>query len=131
MSSDGSRVFVPVVNHPVTLTSGEAIEEASAENAGELVALNVKDGSLAWKHEFPLAPAFGATTVTNDLVFATTYDGKVHAYDTKSGRQAWQEELPAGTNSGITVAGDMVIAPAGVPAAEGQTPQIVAFRLGG
>lgn len=131
MSTDGSRVFVPVVNHPVTLASGTEIEEASAENAGELVALNVKDGSLAWKHEFPLAPAFGATTVTNDVVFATTYDGKVHAYDTKSGRQVWQEQLPAGTNTGVAVAGDMVIAPAGVPAAEGQTPQIVAFRLGG
>jgi outer membrane protein assembly factor BamB len=131
MSTDGTHVFVPVVNHPVTLASGSEIEEASAENAGELVALNVKDGSLAWKHEFPLAPAFGATTVTNDLVFATTYDGKVHAYDAKSGRQAWQEELPAGTNSGVSVEGDMVIAPAGVPAAEGQTPQIVAYRLGG
>jgi outer membrane protein assembly factor BamB len=131
MSSDGTRVFVPVVNHPVTVTSGEAIEEASAETAGELVALNVKDGSLAWKHEFPQSPAFGATTVTNDLVFATTYDGKVHAYDTQSGRQAWQEQLPAGTNTGVTVAGDLLIAPAGVPAAEGQTPQIVAFRLGG
>jgi outer membrane protein assembly factor BamB len=80
MSTDGSRVFVPVVNHPVTLASGSEIEEASAVNAGELVALNVKDGSLAWKREFPAAPAFGATTVTNDLVFATTYDGKTHAY---------------------------------------------------
>lgn len=131
MSTDGSHVFAPVVNHPVTLASGSEIEEASSENSGELVALNVKDGSLAWKHEFPLSPAFGATTVTNDVVFATTYDGKVHAYDTTSGRQVWQEELPAGTNAGVTVAGDMLIAPAGVPAAEGQTPQIVAFRLGG
>jgi outer membrane protein assembly factor BamB len=131
MSTDGSHVFVPVVNHPVTLASGSEIEENSAVNAGELVALNVKNGSLAWKHEFPLSPAYGATTVTNDLVFATTYDGKVHAYETKSGRLAWQSELPAGTNAGVTVAGDMLIAPAGVPAAEGQIPSIVAFRLGG
>jgi glucose dehydrogenase len=131
MSTDGSRVFVPVVNHPVTLASGAEIEEASSVNAGELVALNVKDGSLAWKHEFPLSPAFGATTVSNDVVFATTYDGKVHGYETKSGRQVWQNELPAGTNAGVAVAGDMLIAPAGVPAAEWQTPEIVAYRLGG
>jgi outer membrane protein assembly factor BamB len=131
MSTDGSRVFVPVVNHPVTLASGSEIEEASAENAGELVALNVKDGSVMWKHEFPLAPAFGATTVTNDLVFATTYDGKVYGFDTGSGRLAWQSELPAGTNAGVAIEGDTVIAPAGVAAAEGQTPQIVAYRLGG
>lgn len=131
MSTDGSHVFVPVVNHPVTLASGSEIEEASSVNAGELVALNVKDGSVAWKHEFPLAPAYGSTTVTNDLVFVTTYDGKVYAFDGGSGRSAWQVQLPAGTNSGVAVSGDMVIAPAGVPAAEGQTPQLVAYRLGG
>ena len=50
---------------------------------------------------------------------------------TGSGRLAWQIGLPAGTNTGVTVEGDMVIAPAGVAAAEGQTPQIVAYRLGG
>ena len=131
MSTDGSRVYVPVVNHPVSLASGSEIQEASAVNAGELVALNVKDGSVAWKHEFPLAPAYGATTVTNDIVFATTYDGKLYGFDTGSGQPAWQVELPAGTNSGVAVEGDMVIAPAGVAAVEGQTPQIIAYRLGG
>ncbi len=131
MSTNGSRVFVPVVNHPVTLSSGSQIEEASAENAGELVALNVKNGSLAWKKEFPFAPAFGATTVTNDVVFATTYDGKIYGYETETGRPVWQSQLPAGTNAGVTVEGDTLIAPAGVASAEGQTPQIVAYRLGG
>ncbi|HET6571804.1 MAG TPA: PQQ-binding-like beta-propeller repeat protein, partial [Solirubrobacterales bacterium] len=131
MSTDGSRVFVPVVNHPVTVGSGGEIEETSPENSGELVALNVKDGSLVWKHEFAGAPAFGATTVSNDVVFATTFDGKVNAYEAQSGRQLWQEQLPAGSNAGVTISGDMVIAPAGLASAEGQTPQIVAYRLGG
>ncbi len=79
----------------------------------------------------PNAPAYGFTTVANDLVFATTADGNVQAFETGSGRVAWQETLPAGTNAGVTVSGDMLIAPAGLAAAEGQTPQIVAFRLGG
>jgi outer membrane protein assembly factor BamB len=131
MSTNGSQVFVPVVNHPVTLRSGSEISEESPENSGELVALNVKDGSVQWKHEFSTAPAFGATTVINDLVFATTYDGAVYGFETGSGRVAWQEQLPAGTNSGVVVEGDTVIAPAGVAAAEGQAPQIVAYRLGG
>ena len=132
MSTDGSRVFVPVINHPVSVdASGEKIEETSPENAGELVALDVKDGSVAWKHEFPTAPAFGATTVSNDVVFATTFDGKVWAYDTQSGRQLWQEQLPAGSNAGVTISGETVVAPAGLASAEGQTPEIVAYRLGG
>jgi len=41
-----------------------------------------------------------------------------------------REKLPAGTNSGVIVDGDTLIAPAGVAAAAGQNPQIVAFRLG-
>jgi outer membrane protein assembly factor BamB len=131
MSNDGSSVFAPVVNHPVTIASGSEVEEASPENAGELVALNAKTGAIEWKHEFPVAPAFGATTSVNDVVFTTTYEGKVYAFDAKSGRLLWQEELPAGSNTGVTVSGDTVIAPAGVAAAEGQTPQIVAYRLGG
>jgi len=131
MSTDGTHVFVPVVNHPVTVASGEKIEETSPENAGEVVALDVKDGSIAWKHEFPTAPAFGATTVSNDVVFATTFDGEVHAFEASSGRQLWQEQLPAGSNAGVTIAGDTVVAPAGIASAEGQTPEIVAYRLGG
>ena len=131
MSTDGSSVFAPVVNHPVTIASGSEIEETSPENAGELVSLDAKTGAIEWKHEFALAPAFGATTSVNDVVFTTTFDGKVYAFDAKSGRQLWREELPAGTNTGVTVSGDTVIAPAGVASAEGQTPQIVAYRLGG
>jgi outer membrane protein assembly factor BamB len=131
MSSDGSTVFAPVVNHPVTVASGSKIEETSPENSGELVALNAKSGAVEWKHEFALAPAFGATSTVNDLVFATTFDGKVHAFDAKNGRQVWQEELPAGSNAGVTVAGDTVVAPAGLASAEGQKPEIVAYRLGG
>lgn len=131
MSTDGSSVYAPVVNHPVTVASGSKIEEASPVNKGELVALNGASGAIEWKHEFAAAPPFGATTSVNDVIFATTFDGKLYAFDAKSGRMLWQEELPAGTNTGVTVSGDTVIAPAGVAAAEGQTPQIVAYRLGG
>ncbi len=130
MATDGTSVFAPIVNHPVTATP-TAIEESSPENSGELVALDAKSGAVGWKHEFALAPAFGATTVVNDVVFATTFDGKVTAFDTKSGRLLWQAELPAGSNAGVAVSGDTVIAAAGVASAEGQTPQIVAYRLGG
>jgi outer membrane protein assembly factor BamB len=129
ISTDGSSVFAPVVNHAVTVSSPSEIQESSPLT-GELVALDAATGAVRWKHEFPAA-AFGATSSVNDLVFTTTYDGKVYAFDAKSGRIAWQETLPAGTNTGVTVAGDTVIAPAGVAAAAGQTPEIVAFRLGG
>jgi outer membrane protein assembly factor BamB len=129
MSSDGASVFAPVVNHSVTISSPSEVEEASPLT-GELVALDAADGAVEWKHEFPAAAAFGATSSVNDVVFTTTYEGNVFAFDASSGRVLWQETLPAGTNTGVTVAGDTVLAPAGV-AAEGQTPEMVAFRLGG
>jgi outer membrane protein assembly factor BamB len=130
MATDGKYVFVPVINGPLEVVTQTQRQEPGPLN-GELVALDVKTGALKWKHEFSTAPPFGFTTVANDLVFATTYDGKVHAFDTSSGRLTWQETLPAGTNSGVAIADDMVVVGAGLAAAEGQTPQLVAYRLGG
>ncbi len=132
MSTDGSAVFAPVVNHPVSVSaSGTEIEETNPLNTGELVAVNAKSGAVEWKHEFAVAPAYGATTAVNDIVFATTFDGKVYAFDSDSGQVLWQVELPAGTNAGVTVVGDTLLAAAGLASVEGQTPQIVAYRLGG
>lgn len=130
MATDGKYVFVPVINGPLEVTSQTERQEPGPLN-GELVALDVKTGALKWKHEFSTVPPFGFTTVANDLVFSTTYDGKVQAFETGSGQLTWQGELPAGTNSGVAIAGDMMVVGAGLAAAEGQTPQLVAYRLGG
>ena len=130
MSTDGSSIFVPVINSPLEVVTQTEREEPGPLN-GELVALDVKTGAVKWKHEFPSAPPYGFTTVANDLVFATTGDGKLYAYDTSSGRLVWQNVLPAGTNAGVAIEGDLLIAPAGLATVEGQTPQIVAYRLGG
>jgi outer membrane protein assembly factor BamB len=130
MATDGKTVFIPVVNAPLEIVTQTERQEPGPIG-GELVALDVKTGALKWKHEFPNAAAFGFTTVANDLVFATTSDGNVQAFNASTGRVAWQETLPSGTNAGVMVAGDMMIAPAGLASAEGQTPQLVAFRLGG
>jgi outer membrane protein assembly factor BamB len=130
MSTDGKTVFVPVVNSPLEVVTQTERQEPGPLN-GELVALDVKTGAIKWKHEFPNSPPYGFTTVSNDLVFATTSDGNIQAFETNTGRVAWQATLPTGTNAGVSIAGNMLIAPAGLAAEEGQTPQIVAYRLGG
>jgi len=130
IAADSSTVFVPVVNHPVTIVSGTEMRETSPVATGELVALDLATGKEQWNAEFE-APAFGGATVVNDLVFTTTSDGVVHALDVKTGGEVWQASLPAGTNAGVAISGDTVIAPAGLPTAEGQKPQLVAYRLGG
>jgi glucose dehydrogenase len=129
MATDGSSVFVPVVNASLTISSQIEKSEGGPGN-GEVVALDLATGKVKWKEE-TATPVFGYMTAVNDLVFATTYDGTVSAFDAKSGTVVWREKLPAGTNTGVTVGDNMLIAPAGVAAAEGQIPQIVAYRLGG
>ena len=64
-------------------------------------------------------------------MFATSFEGKLYAFDASNGDVAWETQLPAGTNTGVAVSGDTLIAPAGEPVASGQSAAIVAYRLGG
>ncbi len=127
MSTDGSSLFVPVVEDPATISSGsERSEEGKV--SGEVLALDAATGKVEWKQPLT-SPAFGATTAVNDLVFATDYEGSVSAFSAKSGQVLWREKLPAGTNSGVMANGSMLIAPAGLATSEGQKAEIVAYKL--
>jgi outer membrane protein assembly factor BamB len=129
MATDGKLIYVPVVNHSMTVVSGsEVTEESLAE--GEVVALDPKTGKIKWEVGLP-SPAYGALLAVNDVVFATSSEGVIHAYKAASGGEVWQGSLPAGTNAGVMVSGDMLLAPAGLPVAEGQLPKLVAYKLGG
>jgi len=128
IATDGETLYVPVVNSPLLIRS-QAQKEEPGPSTGELVALDAATGAVKWKHEFA-SPAFSATTVVNDIVFTTTADGTLYAFDGSSGSVLWETTLPAGSNVGVTVSGDTVIAPAGLASVEGQTPQLVAYRLG-
>ncbi len=128
MSSNGSMVFVPVVNHSATMEGQSEIQE-NGPTTGEVVALDAATGAVRWDHKLP-GPAFGATMSVNNLVFATTFEGAVYGYEAASGALVWQKQLPAGTNTGVAVSGNTLIAPAGVALAAGQSPTLVAYRLG-
>jgi outer membrane protein assembly factor BamB len=129
MATNGSTVFVPVVNHSVSF-SNQTEPQESGPLTGELVALNLANGAIKWDRKFSSA-AFGAATAVNDLVFATTFEGKLYALNANSGATVWEKQLPSGTNTGVAVDGDTLIAPAGIALAEGQSPTLVAYRLGG
>ena len=129
MATNGSTVFVPVVNHSVSY-SNQSEPQESGPLSGELVALDVATGAVKWDHKFSGA-AFGAATAVNELVFATTDEGKLYAFNASDGSVVWESQLPAGTNTGVVVDGNTLIAPAGLALSEGQTPELVAYRLGG
>jgi outer membrane protein assembly factor BamB len=129
MATDGKMIFVPVVNHSATLSANAELGEGQ-DIAGELVAIDAASGQIKWQQEFSSA-AFGAPTVVNDVVFATSFEGGVYAFAADSGSELWTAALPASINTSVSVSGDTVIAPAGLASAEGQAAEIVAFRLGG
>jgi outer membrane protein assembly factor BamB len=128
MATNGSTVFVPVVNHSVSY-SNQTEPQESGPLGGELVALDLATGAVKWDHKFSSA-AFGAATAVNDLVFATTFEGKLYALDATSGAVVWEKQLPAGTNTGVSASGNTLIAPAGLQVAAGQSPELIAYRLG-
>ncbi|HET7416263.1 MAG TPA: PQQ-binding-like beta-propeller repeat protein [Solirubrobacterales bacterium] len=128
-AANATTVFVPVVNHALTVTGGAEIGEAGGLEGG-MVALDINTGKVKWEEEYPTA-AFGAPVVINDVVFFTTFDGTVHGLDVKSGGEVWSGSLPAGSNSAVTASGDTLVVPAGLATQEGQQTSLVAFRLGG
>ena len=129
MAASKTTLFVPVVNHPLTVENGETIGEGE-EFTGEMVALDLATGKEEWSQTYE-QPAFGAPVAVNDMVFFTTLEGTLHGLDAKTGGEVWSGSLPAGSNSGVVASGDSLIVAAGIPVAEGQVPSLVAYNLGG
>ena len=128
MAASSTTLFVPVVNHALTIEKGLTIGEG-ATMTGEMVALDLATGKEEWNEQYEGA-AFGAPVAVNDMVFFATFDGTLHGLDGKSGKEVWSTQLPAGSNSGMTASGDTLIVPAGLPLAEGQKAALVAYSLG-
>jgi outer membrane protein assembly factor BamB len=122
-------VYAPIVNIATVFKTQEEYTLEIPKGTGEMVALNVADGSVKWKHDFA-QPAYGAATISNDLVFTTTFEGKVIALDRDTGSVVWEKQMPAGTNATVAIVGDTLITAASFPQSKGQQPVIIAYRLG-
>jgi len=126
--SDGV-VYAPIVNVPVLFHTQTKFDLQLTKGTGEMVALNVADGSVKWQAKFA-QPAYGAATVSNDLVFTTTFEGKLIALNKNTGEVVWQKQLPAGTNAPLAIVDDTLVTAASFPQAAGQKAEIIAFRIG-
>jgi outer membrane protein assembly factor BamB len=124
-------VYVPVAN----LASEWKTRDTGLGSAdfgkgkGELLALDLADGHVLWDTKLPQM-ADGAATVSNDLVFTTTFDGYLLALRRSDGSIAWKQKLPAFTNAPVAIVGDTLITAASFPGGKGQTTEVVTFRLG-
>ena len=123
--------YVPVVDLPWTYTSATQVigTVKFLQGTGEMVALDLGTGKPLWTTKLDQMP-FGGATVANDLVFTTTFNGKVVALSRKDGSIVWTSQLPAGSNSTLAIAGDTLLAGAGIPLSTTQQPAVVAYKVG-
>jgi glucose dehydrogenase len=130
MAVEGDSVYVTTIDSKFTLTSLQDVDGApSALPTGEVEALNLGTGKVEWDRKFAQM-ALGATTVSNDLVFTTLYDGVLIALDRSTGATVYRHKLPASTNAPIAIAGNTVLVPAGAPTLfgiAGGHPQLLAY----
>jgi outer membrane protein assembly factor BamB len=121
-------VYAPYIDMIVQYTPSEFIGESFnfAAAKGGLTAIDAASGKILWDKKLD-AMNVGGATVVNDLVFTSTYDGKIYAFNAKNGEQVWEYQAPGGINGWPAVSGDSIIFPVGV----GQTPMVLAFKIGG
>ena len=116
MATNGSTVFVPVVNHPVTFTTQTETQE-NGPSTGEVVALDAATGAVKWTHKFSGRRVRRDDGGQRRRVRDDVRRGAVRVRR-QHGSVVWETKLPAATNTGVAVSGDTLIAPAGLAAGE-------------
>jgi outer membrane protein assembly factor BamB len=135
LATNGSTVFAAVNNLAVPMTakgvgeSSKAFDASIGEATGEMVAVSQDTGKIIWDDRLPSTP-YGAATVTNDVVFTTTYSGYLYAFNAATGAILLKTPLSSGTNAPVAIDGDYVIAGAGVQVPKSDQQLIIAYKLG-
>ena len=134
LASDGKTVYAAVNNLPSHYASDDgglsAVSFANpSSGTGDIVAVDEATGKIKWDNKLPSSP-YGAATLTNGVLFTTTYDGTLYAFNSDTGAELWKTKLSAGTNAPVGVFADTVVVAASLPGSADQKPLIIAYRLG-
>jgi len=69
------------------------------EQWGQLVAVNLDTGKIAWKHKTPQPLIGGVLATAGNLVFNGEANGWFKAFDAKTGKELWKFNCGAGVNA--------------------------------
>ncbi len=135
LATNGTTVFAAVNNLAVPMSvmgvteNSKAFEASIAKATGEMIAVNQDTGKIEWDDQLPSSP-YGAATVTNNVVFTTTYSGYLYAFDAATGAILLKTPLSSGSNAPVAVDGDYVLVGAGVQVPKTAHQLIIAYKLG-
>jgi alcohol dehydrogenase (cytochrome c) len=137
LATNGSTIFAAVNNLAVPLSvkglteSSKAFEAAIPRATGEMIAVNQDTGKIEWADQLPSSP-YGAATVTNNVVFTTTYSGYLYAFNATTGAILLKTPLSTGTNAPVAIDGGYVLAGTGAGGVQSasQRALIIAYKLG-
>ena len=136
LASNGTTTFAAVNNLAVPLTaahgvaeSGKAFAASIPKATGEMVAVDQDTGKIEWDDKLPSSP-YGAATITNNVVFTTTYSGYLYAFNAATGAILLKTPLSASSNAPVGIDGDYVIVGAGSALPKSQQALIIAYKLG-
>ena len=129
--SDGV-LYVPWLDGCATDSIDSGPVAPGSPPRGGIEAVSVRSGRVLWSHPLPYIDS-GAATIANDVVFTSTYDGKIYALSTKTGRELWSTQAPDGINGFPALTKTMLIIGAGAADAKLKHGQfeLVAYSLGG
>ena len=71
----------------------------SEEQWGQLVAVNLDTGKIAWKHKTPQPLIGGVLATAGGVVFNGEANGWFKAFDAKTGKELWKFNCGAGVNA--------------------------------
>ncbi len=96
LASDGKTVYAAVNNLPSHYASDDgglsAVSFANpSSGTGDIVAVDEATGKIKWDNKLPSSP-YGAATLTNGVLFTTTYRRHAVRVQQRHGRRALEDE---------------------------------------
>jgi alcohol dehydrogenase (cytochrome c) len=130
MAASAGTLYVPWIDLCLKATA-YGITGAVGSGTGGLAAVNATTGRVLWKHLFNSIDS-GAATIANNVVFTSTFNGRLYAIAARNGSVLWSTQAPAGINSFPALTKDMLIVGAGAPStSKERQDEIIAYSLGG
>jgi len=118
MAFADNTIYAATMNLPIQFTAADQVDNGppvkDISEGGDVVAVNAATGAIEWSTKVDGLPD-GDATVSNNLVFAPLFEGKLVALNRSTGAIVFTQQLPKTDNAPIAIAGNTIIVPDGGP----------------